>query len=285
MFPLQNRLFADAGAGFSGAQYVILGVPFDATTSFRPGTRMGPGAIRDASYNFESYIPEFGIDLSDIPIHDCGDLDTPVTPEGMVVQVEEAVRSIVSHGKTPVLLGGEHSVSIGAARAARPGALVVCDAHLDLRDEFRGERFSHGCATRRIHEQGVDRVVILGARSGTRDQYEYARHLSLYDAETVRLRGIGDVIREISGLVAGKRLYLSIDADVIDCCLTPGLGTPEPFGLDPLEIRAVIRALAPLASAFDYVEVNPCDNGQTAAVAAQMVREFIAAHYSGSLRP
>jgi len=95
----------------------------------------------------------------------------------------------------------------------------------------------------------------------------------------VRERGIGAVLREVREHIAGKRVYLSIDADAIDCCLTPGLGTPEPFGLTPLDIREVVRALAPHAAGFDYVEVAPFDSGQTAAVAAQVVREFIARHW------
>jgi agmatinase len=119
-------------------------------------------------------------------------------------------------------------------------------------------------------------VYIIGARSGTPDQYELARKMHLFTAEEIHRSGIDPVIRAIADAVRGKRLYLSIDADVIDCCLTPGLGTPEPFGLTPYDIRAIVRAFAADCIGFDYVEVAPFDAGQTAAVAVSLIREFIA---------
>jgi agmatinase len=233
------------------------------------------------SYNFEAYIPAYGLSLDEIPIHDLGDLNTPAGAEEMVSLVWETVRAIRDDGKVPVILGGEHSATIGAARAVEPPVFVVCDAHLDLRSEFRGLRYNHACTTRLVHEEGVPEIVILGARSGTAEQFEYASRLHLYTADHIRDQGIGAVLQEVRGLISDRDLYLSIDADAIDCCLTPGLGTPEPFGLTPQDIRAVIAALGPQAVAFDYMEVCPCDNGQTAAVAAQLVREFIAGHWSG----
>jgi agmatinase len=108
--------------------------------------------------------------------------------------------------------------------------------------------------------------------------------LPFFSADEIFTLGMKQVIREITGAVGKKRVYLSIDADVIDCCLTPGLGTPEPFGLAPRDIRDLITSLAPRVVAFDYVEVSPFDNGQTATVAAQLVREFIAAHAKSSTK-
>jgi agmatinase len=228
--PVIPHTFADCEASYEEARYVLVGVPFDGTTSFRPGTRSGPRAIREMSYNFESFIPEYRLSLDEIPV--------------------------------------------------QPEVFVVCDAHLDLRSEFRGQRYNHACSTRLVYEDGVHEIFILGARSGTAEQFAFAEQLHLYTPARIRDRGIGAVVREIAECIGERDLYLSVDADAIDCCITPGLGTPEPFGLTPHDIRAVIATLGPLAGAFDYMEVCPCDNGQTACVAAQLIREFIAAHWS-----
>lgn len=279
MHELAHLHFADADASYEDARYVIFGVPYDGTTSFRPGTRFGPQSIREISFNFESYDPATGIDLFDLPVTDLGDLAVSRLPEDLVGQVADVAGDIIRDGKVPVMLGGEHTATVGAVRAVEPDIYIVCDAHLDLRDELDGTPYSHGCVTRRILDT-VEDVVIIGARSGDREQFEIAAEMTrLYTADTVRERGIAAVLQEVREHIAGRRAYLSIDADAIDCCLTPGLGTPEPFGMTPLDIREVVRALAPYAAGFDYVEVAPFDSGQTAAVAAQMVREFIVRHW------
>ena len=276
-----QRHFAWSGTPYEESQYVVFGVPYDSTTSFRPGTRNGPGAMRDLSYNFESYLPAYDCDLADVPVSDLGDLDVNVTPDDMVLEVQSAVRTIVSDGKFPVMLGGEHSITTGAVRAVRPDCYIVCDAHLDLREDFRGSAHNHACTTRRVYDDGIRDVIIVGGRSGTADQFGFAQeNLTLFTADGIARTGIAPVLEEIAGLIEKKRVYLSIDADVIDCCLTPGLGTPEPFGLTPGDIRALIGTVAPRSVAFDYVEVGPAyDNGQAATVGAALVREFIAAHW------
>ncbi len=279
MHELAHLHFADADAAYEDARYAVFGVPYDGTTSFKPGTRFGPRAIREVSFNFESYEPSTGIDFSEVPVTDLGDLVVSRLPEEVARQVADVAGDIVRDGKVPVMLGGEHTATVGAVRAVQPDVYVVCDAHLDLRDELDGTPYSHGCVTRRVLDT-VEDVVIIGARSGDREQFEVAAERTrLYSADTVRESGIGAVLREIREHIGGKRVYLSIDADAIDCCLTPGLGTPEPFGMTPLDIREVVRTLAPHAAGFDYVEVAPFDSGQTAAVAAQVVREFIARHW------
>jgi agmatinase len=276
MHQLTHHHFADAETPYEDAQYVIFGVPYDGTTSFRPGTRFGPRAIREVSYNFESYEPGTGIDLSEVPFIDIGDIEPARQPELVVDQVREVVADLIRDGKVPIMLGGEHSATIGAVEALAPDCYVVCDAHLDLRDELYQTRYSHGCVTRRIYDAGVHEVFIIGARSGCAEQYAFADRVTLYTPDDVRSRGIAAVLDEVSLTVAGRRTYLSIDADAIDCCLTPGVGTPEPFGLTPYDIRDVVRTFAPQVVGFDYVEVCPIDAGQTAAVATQLIREFIA---------
>ena len=279
MHDLAHLHFADADASYEDARYAIFGVPYDATTSFKPGARFGPRAIREASFNFEPYDPSTGVDFSLVPIVDLGDLMVLRLPEDLVGQVADVTGDIARDGKVPVMLGGEHTATIGAVRAVRPDVYVVCDAHLDLRDELDGTAYSHGCVARRVLDTVGD-VVIIGARSGDAEQFEVAAERTrLYTADAVREKGIAAVLGEVLGEFGGRRVYLSIDADAIDCCLTPGLGTPEPFGMTPLDIREVVRTLAPHAVGFDYVEVAPFDAGQTAAVAAQLVREFIARHH------
>ncbi|HOX35579.1 MAG TPA: agmatinase [Methanoregulaceae archaeon] len=276
-----HSFFADSDTPYDDARYVIFGVPFDGTTSFRPGTRAGPRAIRELSYNFESYVPAFDLDLAEIPFTDLGDLDVSVCPNIMVEEVVEVVREIIQDKKIPVMLGGEHSVTAAAVRAVHPDCFIVCDAHLDLREEFRGAANNHACTTRRVYEESTRDIIIIGGRSGTAEQFEFARNnLVLYTADMIRQTGIASVIEEIQEKIEGKHVYLSIDADAIDCCLTPGLGTPEPFGLLPGEIRDIVTSLAPSAVAFDYTEVCPVyDHGQAATVAGQIIREFIAANW------
>ncbi|HJJ42840.1 MAG TPA: agmatinase [Methanocorpusculum sp.] len=278
MQSFSNTLFADAETEYSDASYAIFGVPFDGTTSFKAGCRDAPAAIRQASYNIETYDPYNDIELPEIPFHDMGDMYAECLPDLVVDQVQDVVGDLRKDGKIPIMIGGEHSVTIGAVRALSPKWYVVCDAHLDMQDEYRGSAYNHDCVTARVSEI-TQNIIIIGARSGAREEFAHAREkYHLYTADEIRSRGIQSILKEVSELIGVDPLYLSIDADSIDCCLTPGLGTPEPFGLTPADIRDVIRTLAKNAVGFDYVEVLPNDAGQTAMVAAHLIREFIACH-------
>ncbi|MDD3071250.1 MAG: arginase family protein, partial [Methanoculleus horonobensis] len=210
MHELAHLHFADADASYEDARYAVFGVPYDGTTSFRPGARFGPRAIREVSFNFESYDPGTRIDFSEVPVTDLGDLAVSRLPEEVAGEVADVAGDIVRDGKVPVMLGGEHTATVGAVRAVRPEVYVVCDAHLDLRDELDGTPYSHGCVTRRVLDT-VEDVVIIGARSGDREQYEIAAERTrLYTADAVRERGIAAVLREVREHVAGRRIYLSI---------------------------------------------------------------------------
>lgn len=279
MQSFSTTLFADADAEYSSADYVLFGVPFDGTTSFKAGCRDAPLAIRQVSYNIETYLPFYDLEMTDVSVHDMGDMYVECLPDLMVEQVADAVSDLMKDEKIPVMMGGEHSVTIGAVQTLKPKWYVVCDAHLDMQDEYRGSPFNHDCVTARVSE-AVENIVIIGARSGCKEEFEFAReNYHLYTADDVEERGIRSVLDEVSELIGDDSLYLSIDADAIDCCMTPGLGTPEPFGLSPKDVRAVIRRLSKNAVGFDYVEVLPNDGGQTAMVAAHMIREFIAGHF------
>ncbi len=278
MQSFSNTLFADAETAYVDASYGIFGVHFDGTTSYKTGCRDAPAAIRQASYNIETYNPYYDIELPDIPFHDMGDIYTECLPDLVVAQVEDVVLDLMKDGKIPVMIGGEHSITIGAVRALCPVWYVVCDAHLDMQNEYRGSAYNHDCVTARVSEV-TQNIIIIGARSGAKDEFISAREkYHLYTADEIRSKGIQSVLEEVLELIGNDSLYLSIDADSIDCCLTPGLGTPEPFGLTPTDIRDVVRTLAKNAVGFDYVEVLPNDAGQTAMVAAHLIREFIAGH-------
>jgi len=282
MQSFSSTLFADADSEYTSARYVLFGVPFDATTSFKAGCRDGPAAIRAASYNLESYFPHYDLEMYDVPMHDMGDLYCECLPDLVVNQVEDTVKDIVTDGKIPVMLGGEHSATIGAVKAIKPAWYIVCDAHLDSQEEYRGSKFNHDCVSAR-NKEIVNNIIFLGARSGAKEEFEFARKNGhLYTADAIRERGIAAILDEIMKLIGKASVYLSIDADAIDCGITPGLGTPEPFGMTPLEIRTVIRRLAPQTVGFDYVEVMPTDQGQTAMVAAHLIREFIAGNFCGN---
>lgn len=279
MQSFSTTLFADAESSYADALYVIFGVPFDGTTTFKAGARDAPAAIRTASYNLETYLPFYDVEMPDIPFHDMGDMYSDCLPDLVAEQVADAVTDLRKDEIVPVMMGGEHSVTIGAVQALAPRWYVVCDAHLDLLDEFRGSLYNHDCVTTRVAET-VTNIILIGARSGSRSEFARARdRYHLYTADDVALRGIADVMWEVSGLIGDDSVYLSVDADAIDCGITPGTGTPEPFGLTPTDVRAVIRTVAKNAVGFDYVEVLPNDSGQTAAVAAHLIREFIAGHY------
>jgi agmatinase len=279
MQSFSTPLFAGAGDSYHDAGFVIFGVPYDGTVSFKAGTRDGPSAVRAASWNIEPYFPYYNLEMPDIPVHDMGDLFCECLPDLVVAQVADLAADICRDGKVPVLLGGEHSVTIGAVQAVKPAWYVVLDAHLDLQDTYRGSPFNHDCVTARIQEI-TENIVIIGARSGTFGEFQKAgAECHLFTSDEVAERGMSAVLDDVADLIGNDSLYLSVDADAIDCCLTPGLGTPEPFGLTPQDVRSAVRRLCCNATGFDYVEVLPSDQGQTAMVAAHMIREFIAGNF------
>jgi agmatinase len=279
--------FADANAPFKGAEFVILGVPFDATSSFRPGAKFAPNAIREASWNFETFNLERRIDLVDIAIHDSGNLEDFALPEDMSREVHAAVEAILENGSFPVVLGGEHSLTPGAVAALREKmdfGIVVLDAHMDFRDEYLNVRNSHACATRRSSELvGPEAIVPIGVRSVSRDEIEdiekdFRNRFRYIDAPEVRRTGMGPAVRKALKWMGKKKIYLSLDMDALDPAYAPGTGTPEPFGLSTWDVKQAIDLVAGRLVGFDIVEIAPnYDNGNTAALGARIVREVMAA--------
>jgi len=281
----------DALSDYKEALYVIFGVPFDNTSSYRAGSRWAPDAIRKASANFESYNPTFDIDLVDLPVHDAGNLETSASVDETLQELYEASKELLNDDKLPIMLGGEHSLSFAPVKACKELAgddfgVLILDTHLDLRDWYRGFQNNHACVSRNILEKVTKNLVSIGVRSGPEEEWAFAREnkLKYYTADEVQDRGIVEILKEALGWLNCNHLYLSLDMDALDPAYAPGLGTPEPFGLTALEVRTAIRTLAPFSMAFDIVEIAPeYDSGQTALLGAKLMKEFIAAH-AASLR-
>jgi agmatinase len=277
--------FADANAEFKEAKYVIFYLPYDKTTTHRKGARKGPEAICKESWNFESWDLRRGHNLKSIKVHDWGaiKISNNEEPEQMVKEVYKIAKKIARAGKFPLLLGGEHTGSIGVIWALselrEDFGVIHFDAHLDYRKNYEGERFSHACVARRIAEQiGPERIVLLGIRSASEDEIEDAKkdELHYFTSWDVRAKGINEIVENALNLLNAKKIYLSFDMDGIDPAYAPGVSTPEPFGLTSLEGLALIEALAPYLIGFDLMEVCPSwDKGLTSCLAAKLIREVI----------
>jgi agmatinase len=273
---MRCTIFSDTNAAFEDSKYVIFGAPLDLTGTHRRGTKEGPGSIREESYTFESFLPDFDIDLVDVPIYDMGDLPMAKPKR----EISEAMRKILDGGKFPIMLGGEHSISPYALAEFEDVSVLVFDAHLDYRDDLKGDKNNHACATMRMREILNGKPILpVGIRSICRSEFVQAENdgLNYITANRVRELGTRKLIDLIDDILPGK-LYISLDIDCIDPAFAPGVGTPEPFGLEPLVVRDVIRHLVGRSIGFDIVEVcPPADNGNTAALAARMVKGFIGA--------
>jgi agmatinase len=250
---------------------MITGVPYDATSSFRTGSRWGPQAIRHASESIETYSPLIDRDLEDLTFVDGGDLALEgLEPPAMV----RALRRHLGPG-LPFLLGGEHTITLGAVQAlvARYDDLAVVqwDAHTDLRAAYEGREISHATVMRRILEGGVP-LVQLGIRAGTREEFALARDRSLHVSRGVSLTP------PLLEALRPRPLYLSVDIDVLDPAVAPGTGNPEPDGATYAELLEGLRSLSGhRIVGMDLVEVAPPwdPTGRTAVVAATLVREML----------
>lgn len=278
--------FVDALADYETSRYVIFGVPFDNTSSYRAGSRWAPDAMRQASANFESYNPFFDIDLVDLLIHDAGNMETSASVDETLGELYEDAKSLLQDGKLPIMLGGEHSLTFATVKACAEAAgedfgVLVLDAHFDLREEYRGFKNNHACVSRNILSEVTENLVSIGVRSGPEEEWSFAREnkLKYFSADDVEAMGMVEVLKKALEYLDCNQIYLSLDMDALDPAFAPGLGTPEPFGLSAREVRTAIRTLAPFAMGFDIMEIAPeYDSGQAAMLGTKLMREFIASH-------
>jgi len=275
--------FADANASYDEAEFVLLGVPFDRTTSFRPGARFGPDSIRQHSWNFESYDLETGIDLSEAKLHDLGNTDEFGSADEMVRGVREELRGVYRAGKFPILLGGDHACAPPSVEAYPDDApslgVLYLDAHLDFRASYLGDTRSHACSSRRIVDKvGARNVVVIGVRSVSKEEVEDNKTVGMpfVTAHEVAREGIQTCVQRALNMLKTERLYISLDIDAIDPAYAGATGTPEPFGLTPRDVKYVLDQAAPRLAGLDIMEVSPpYDQGNTSVLAARLVREGI----------
>lgn len=259
----------------------VLGVPFDFTATFRPGARFAPYAIRQAFFNLELYFPKFDVDLEDESLIDLGNLMTSSNTNEMLSMLEKVTLEIVNEGKTPAIIGGEHTLTYAAARELeRDAAILIFDAHLDLRDEYLGLRVSHTTFLRRlIEERGAERTLHIGARAATKDEWRFAESNQLVTIPSRDLLSLHGNEKRITDFLKGiRKVYISIDLDVLDPAYIPAVSNPEPCGISTFQLLQLLYTLKDKEIiGFDVVELSPIyDSGQSAVVAAKVLAELIA---------
>ena len=281
----QRNQFIGCDKSFEEARVVLFGAPYDSTTSFRPGTRFGPSAMRMESFGIETYSMLLDKDIvDDTAVFDSGDIELPFgDQERSLAMIEERAAEILAADKIPFLLGGEHLVSLGAVRAAMkkyPDLHIIhFDAHADLREDYLGNRLSHACVLRRCHDLlGDGRIFQFGIRSGTREERQFMRdgHVT---TELLSDTTLDDVISALGTRrqAPGTPVYLTIDMDVLDPSEFPGTGTQEAGGFGYRQLVGdMVRICEKLnVVAIDNVELNPGldPTGRSTALACKFLRE------------
>lgn len=268
---------------FDESSIVIFGAPFDSTTSFRPGTRFAPRTMRAESFGLETYSPYQDLDLEDMKIFDSGDLELCFgRTELALADIEKRTEEILESGKLPLMIGGEHLVTLGAVRAAArmyPDLHIVhFDAHADLRDEYLGAELSHAAVIRRSWDiLGDGRIFQFGIRSGDREEIRWGR-------EHVKTTFFGfDGLEETIRALGGKPVYFTLDLDVLDPSVFPGTGTPEAGGVTFKELLDAVLKVSKLnIVGMDINELSPMldQSGASTATALKIMRELMLAVYS-----
>ncbi|MGO8990367.1 MAG: agmatinase [bacterium] len=278
--PIVETNYISATASFEKSNGVILGCPYDGSASFRPGARFGPSAIRRASWGIETFSPYVQRDLSQCSLHDMGDLELPLGEKKVSLGlIRNGVGKILSEKKFPILLGGNHLITLPVIEemlSVHPRLhLVQIDAHTDLREDYLGEPLSHSTVMRKVVDHlGEGRLFQIGIRSGTEEEFKLARKMkSIVPLEANSLSSMINRLRN-------QPVYITLDLDVIDPGLMPGVGTPEPGGLTFPEFVFLMKKLQALhVVGFDIVELTPdYDPTQVSSVTASVIlREMILA--------
>lgn len=275
------QTFIACDSEYADADIILFGAGFDGTTSFRPGTRFAPSAIRNESFGIETYSPYQDKDMLDYSYFDSGDLELPFgDTEKVLSDIQERSEIILNDGKIPFMIGGEHLVTLGSVRATAekyPDLHIVhFDAHADLRDDYLGQKLSHACVLRRCHEiVGDGHIFQFGIRSGDRDEFKFSEKHTYMNKFNL------DTLEEITDKLKGKNIYLTVDLDVLDPSVFAGTGTPEAGGVSFDELR---KALTLVCSKLNIVgcdvnELSPQydQSGVSTAVACKIIREMLLA--------
>ena len=274
--------FIGCESSFEEASIVLYGAPFDSTTSFRPGARFGPAAMRHESFGLETYSPYQDRDLLDISVFDSGDLELCFGSSEMALSdIQKRAEEILKADKFPLLLGGEHLVTLAAVRAVAakyPDLHIIhFDAHADLRDDYLGARLSHACVLRRCHDLlGDGRIHQFCIRSGEREEFRFAAQHT--DFHPLSFDGLEETVRELKE--KNVPIYFTIDLDCLDPAVIPGTGTPEAGGVTFLELLEAIRTVAQAnVVGADVNELAPMldASGVSTATACKVLRELLLA--------
>ncbi len=275
--PLQWRTFLDTPPRENdpeSARVFVIPVPYDSTTSFKTGAREGPNAIIDASRHLEDYDAELDCDISEVGIHTTPELRPQMeSPQAMIASVRTAIRSVASRGKLPVLLGGEHTITVGAVQAFSETypdlSVLYIDAHADMRASYQGTRWGHASVARRTSE--ICPITLIGVRSISADEMSSVKEQGI-PTQFWRHGSPENLSRSIS--LAGERLtsnvYVSIDLDALDPSIMDAVGTPEPGGMLWHELLALLRSVSRHANivGFDIVELSPSHGADACAYTA-----------------
>ncbi len=272
--------FIGCDASYDDARIVLFGAPFDSTTSFRPGTRFAPHAIRSESFGLETYSPWLDRDLEDISVFDSGDIELCIgSADKALDQISERTATILKDGKIPFMIGGEHLVTLGAFREVfkkYPDIHIIhFDAHTDLRDDYLDVKLSHACVIRRCHDLvGDGRIHQFGIRSGERAEWRWARQ-GHTDLHPFSFDGLAETVKGLGS----TPVYFTIDLDVMDPSVFPGTGTPEYGGVTFMQLFEALKTVCGGCNivGLDVNELCPPydQTGASTAAACKIIRELL----------
>ncbi|MEM3765442.1 MAG: agmatinase [Candidatus Bathyarchaeia archaeon] len=285
LYVSHSTVFSGFQKSFEEADYVVLGVPFDVTSTYRTGARFGPAAIREASLNIETYSFRSGIDIEELRVHDLGDLHISTDTEHTLERLAKVIGEILEAGKTPVTIGGEHTVTLGVLKGlgkrTSKTAVLSFDAHLDLRDEFMGSRLSHTTFMRRLNEQlKPAKIIEVGTRAVCKEELDYAEKagIEFITAQQIKRDGAEQTLKFLKRKLSGvKSVYVSVDVDVLDPAYAPAVQNPEPDGLESHTLLDILCGVCDKRIiGLDVVEVAPnYDSGVSAIQAAKVIFEVL----------
>lgn len=285
LFVSQSNVFSGFQKPFEKADYIILGVPFDATSTYRTGARFGPNAIRQASLNIETYSFRTDLDIEELQLHDLGDLHVSINTKKTLERLKLVIKGLLEAGKTPVVIGGEHTITLGILRSlgdkASKTAVVSFDAHLDVRKELLGLKLSHTTFMRRIDEEVEPaKIIEVGTRAVCKEELDYAKEagIEFFTAHQIRKEGTEKTAKHLTEKLSGfESIYLSVDMDVLDPAYAPAVQNPEPEGLKTHVLLDIIHSICDKrVLGFDVVEIAPnFDHGVSAIQGAKVVSEIL----------
>ena len=285
LFTSQTNVFSGVKKSFEEARYVVFGVPFDSTSTYRNGARFAPQAIRQASLNIETYSFRSGVDIGDLALYDSGDLDASMDTQKTVDMAHQVVEDILAAGKMPVALGGEHTATLGLVKGlgerAAKTAIVSFDAHLDLRCEFMGSTLSHTTFMQLINrEVKPEKIIEVGTRAASKEELAYAKNagIEFFTSQEIVKQGSRLIAEQLKEkLLPYENIYLTVDMDVLDPAFAPAVQNPEPDGITTTQLIDLVCSLIDKrVLGFDLVEVTPIyDQGISAIVAAKVIFEML----------